>query len=427
MGIKGIKHVELRRVKEVIDGLKPITDFEVVDVEEAYGRVLAENIRAPIQHPLRDMAHFDGYAVRYDEVKGATPSKSLKLKVVGEVFANEFKEIKVGVGEAVHVATGAFLPPNADTVIPVESVKHVEGFIEIRQAPPRRGWHVIPGGDDFKVGDLILTKGRVLRPIDIELLKFLGIDRVKVIRRLKVSVISIGDELVLSRADLREGKKLSTRSLLVKGFLRGLGVEVADLGVVSDDPKEIGELIKYALSLSDVVVTIGSASVGKKDVVHEVINGLGEPGVLFHGVRVKPGRQSGLALVGKTPIVMLPGLIQSTYVGMHVVLAPLISRLYGNPWREFSYVVKAVPQHDFYVKEFAGFPRIVFAEVVGIDGGCLKVVPYIKESPLYTPLIKGDVALIIPPRKINIKAGEVVIGIPTSVSDWLNPILKLIS
>ena len=350
----GIKHVDLEFVKNVIRNFKAIDEYQYVPIEKALGRVLAEDIYSTINNPQRDIAHFDGYAIKFNDVARASPKKPVRLRIIGEIYPGEIKDLRIDNGEAVYVATGAFIPQGADTLVPIERVSVFEDFIEIVHPPPMKEWHIIKSCSDFSKGDLIIKRGRVLRPIDIEVLKYIGIEYVKVLRRLKIGILSVGNELVMNRAELVQGKCISTRYLLLEGFLKTLNVETLNLGIVKDDLDQIKNKITESLDKIDILVIIGGASVGKKDLVHKAIESLDNKGVIFHGIKVKPGRQTGLGVVYEKPIVMLPGLIQSTYVGMHIVLGPLIERI-QNINEQSSYtthILKVKCLEDFEEKPF---------------------------------------------------------------------------
>lgn len=423
-----IKHVDLEFVKKVIEGFKAINEYQYIPVEKAFSRVLAENIHSTIDNPQRDIAHFDGYAVKFSNVAKASPREPIRLKVIGEIYPGEIKDLKIDNGEAVYVATGAHIPQGSDTLIPIEKVSTFEDFIEIIHPPPMKEWHVIRRCSDFSKGDLIIRQGQVLRPIDIEVLKYIGIDYVKVLRRLRIGILSIGSELIMNRAQITQGKSISTRHLLVEGFLRKLNLEILNLGIVRDDLEQIKRAIANSLELVDILITIGGASVGKKDLVHKAIESLDNGEILFHGVRVKPGRQTGLGVVNGKPIVMLPGLVQSTYVGMHVVLEPLIMKIQGVDASTLysAHILKAECVEGFEERSFPSFIRVVFARSIDYRLGKVIARPYVKESFAYSPILKSDLALILPPMKVRVKDHEEVLALATSYVNWLDPLITVL-
>lgn len=303
-------------------------ESEIIPVEEAVGRILAEDIVASVDVPERDVAMVDGYAVRSRDLLGASPEKPKFLKVIGKLYPwDSVVGVRLLEGEAVYVACGAPLPEGADAVIMVENTIFHDGEIEAR-TPIREGENVIHAGEDIKRGSIVLRAGSLLRPQDIGLLAGLGVGKVRVLRKPRVAVIATGNELIeLSKRD--PNRIADNYALIISGLIARMGGEPIRFGIAPDDIDEIRERINRALEAADIVVTIGGCSMGERDFVPDAINSLGEPGVIVHGIRVRPGRVAGFGMVRGKPIVMLPGLIASTMAGFYLILAPLLSLYMG--------------------------------------------------------------------------------------------------
>lgn len=293
------------------------------------------------------------------------------------------------------------MPRGADAAIRVEQTRLHEGKIEIRRQV-EAGEGIIPAGDDVKKGSLILKKGHVLRPQDIGLLAAIQMMKVEVVKRPKVSIISVGDELIeLSKKD--PTKTVNNYALIVSGMASELDAIPLMLGIVPDDQVKIKEKISEAMEKADIVVTIGGCSVGIKDFVPDAINALGELGVIVHGILIKPGMVSGFGVVKGNPIIMLPGHIVSCIVGFYLFVAPLIS-LYSGLGKEAPLPsIRAKIDRDIE----AG-PRFTFlrTRVRRVDDTFIAE-PVKGGSNTLSTLVKANGFTIIPP-KTELKKGEEV-------------------
>ncbi|MEM3565280.1 MAG: molybdopterin molybdotransferase MoeA [Candidatus Bathyarchaeia archaeon] len=318
---------------------KPIS-YETVSIEESMGRVLAEDIVADADIPQTDIATVDGYALKHEDVTEASITHPVFLKIVGKLYPwNNSSDAKLANGQAVYVTCGAPIPEGADSVIMVEKTILHDGKIEVRN-PVKKGENVAHAGEDIKKGNLILKKGNVLRPQDIGVLAGLGIKQVKVFRKPRVAIIATGNELIeLSQKD--PTRIVDNYALIISGLILNMGGEPVRLGIAPDDLQETKDKISEALENVDIVVTIGGCSVGEKDFVPDAINSLSQPGVLIHGIKVKPGKVTGFGIVKGKPVVMLPGLFASTMAGFYLILAPLIASYAGLERKQMFPIITA--------------------------------------------------------------------------------------
>ncbi len=301
------------------------TSSEEVDLGEARGRVLAEDVISPIDVPPFHRAAFDGYAVRSSDTFGASASNPVVLKVVGRLRPGDESEIEVNEGEAVEIATGAYLPEGADAVVPLEFSRRSGDHVEvIKQVPP--GANVDRKGSDVMRGQTVLTEGTVIGPFEMLLLASLNVTRVRVFRKPVVSIISTGSELVELGSELGRGKIVNSNRYALESLISDLAVP-RYLGIARDDENELGEMVKRGLD-GDLIVTIAGTSVGERDLVPTIVRSLGGE-ILFHGLSIMPGKPTLLALIDETPLIGLPGSPVAAMVAAIEVLLPVLARLSG--------------------------------------------------------------------------------------------------
>ena len=278
--------------------LSPITRTETVSVKEALGRVLAQDIVPQINVPAHDNSAMDGYAVRFSDLdKGP-------LREIGTALAGKPFDGRVGEMQCVRIMTGAVMPEGADTVVIQEVVKK-EGSRIVVPPGQKKAQNVRYAGEDLKVGTPVLGSGTWLKPADIGLIASLGIGEVRVKRRLRVAFFATGDELASIGAPLKEGEVYDSNRYTLHGMLARLGVELADMGVVRDDPAALEKAFRKAAQSADVIITTGGVSVGEADFVKQLMAKLGE--VLFWKIAMRPGRPMAFGRIGDAYLFGLPG------------------------------------------------------------------------------------------------------------------------
>ena len=305
----------------LLDAVDPHGRTETVPLGEADGRVLAEAIDSPVPVPGYDRAAMDGYAVRAEDTFGASDRSPTVLRTA---------ENAVDPGEAVRVHTGSALPDGADAVVMIERVEEVGDDVETFDAVAS-GENVGPAGEDVAEGQRLYDAGSTLRPSDLGLLKSVGLDTVEVADRPTVAVIPTGEELVQSDPD--PGEVIETNGLTVSRLVERWGGRARYRDVVTDDEAALADAIERDLD-ADVVVTTGGSSVGERDLLPEVVDGLGE--VLVHGVALKPGHPVCLGRVEGTPVLSLPGYPVACIVNAVQFLRPTQKRIGGTAPDPFS-------------------------------------------------------------------------------------------
>ena len=302
---------------------------EAVPIETAAGRILAEDIAADRPYPAIARSTMDGFAVRSADLPGT-------LRIAGEVLMGRMREERLAPGESVRIPTGGALPEGADAVVPVEDTVVVEGSsVRVERAVPAGDCLTQPG-DDMQAGEVLLHRGRRIGPAECSVLATLGYASVPVYRRPRIGVISSGDELVAVDAPAGPAQVRDSNRYAVAASLQAKGAQVMVFPVVPDVPGALEAALSSALPGCDAIMLTGGSSVGQRDFTPGAIAALGEPGVLVHGLRVKPGKPTVLAAAGAKPIIGLPGNPTSALIILEAVIAPVIAALTGCTQRAFT-------------------------------------------------------------------------------------------
>lgn len=295
---------------------------EYVALEHALRRVLAEPIVSDAAYPAAPRSAMDGFAVRSSDTPG-------RLHVAGEIRMGHAWSGALGEREALRIPTGGVVPGGADAVVPIEDVRFDGDSVEIaQQVPP--GDAVTPSASDMRAGEMLLESGRRIGGAELGVLATLGIASVAVCRRPVVGVISSGDELVEVTAQPTPAQVRDSNRWAVAGTLEALGASVRHLPTAPDDPARLEALLREAVATCDAVVLTGGSSVGDRDFTPRIVSQLGAPGVIVHGLRVKPGKPTVLGSVGGKPVIGLPGNPASALVILQAVAAPIVASLTGR-------------------------------------------------------------------------------------------------
>jgi molybdopterin molybdotransferase len=314
----------LAHVLAAVHPLAPI-DMQILD---AHGCILADDVRAATDLPPFDNSAMDGYAVRHGDVAAASDGSPVELPVVGDVAAGSSSTYSVQPGFTTRIMTGAPVPSGTEAVIPVEWTDRGMATVTIRQAPAM-GQHIRRRGEDVAEGDVILTAGTRLGPTQVGLIAAAGHDRVRVRPRPRVVVISTGSELVAPGHGIGPGQISESNSYLITAAAKDAGALAFRVGIVPDDARAIMASIEDQLIRADLVLTTGGVSEGAYDVVKEVLSRLGT--VEFGKVAMQPGMPQGFGAVGpdSIPIFTLPGNPVSAYVSFEVFVRPVLRKMLG--------------------------------------------------------------------------------------------------
>jgi molybdopterin molybdotransferase len=382
------------------------TRAEAVPLAEALGRTPVAPVAAP--HPLPGFARstVDGFAVRASDTFGASEGLPSYLDVLGSVAMGRPAEVAVRAGGAVAVPTGAVLPDGADAVVMVEHTQQtMAGSVEVtRPAAPGDG--TVRADEDATVGDRLVPAGRPLRAQDLGLLAAAGVTAVQVHRRPRVGVVSTGDEVVPpSTGELVPGQVRDATASALAGLVRQAGGEPVVLGIVPDDAGELERVLRDALADCDLVVVSAGSSVGARDETAGVVGRLGDPGILCHGLAIRPGKPTLLADCGGVPVVGLPGNPLSALVVFRLVGLPLVRRLAGTTVPPPEPVVRA--RLDRQVPSQTGRLDVVQVRVgIGPDGRTAS--PLFGASALLSVLTAADGWCVVPEEATGLPAGAEV-------------------
>ncbi|WP_375273612.1 molybdopterin biosynthesis protein [Methylorubrum thiocyanatum] len=379
---------------------------ETVPLTRALGRVLAADVASPIDVPPFDRALVDGFAVRAADTEGANAARPRRLVLNREILAcGVAPALPVAAGTATPIATGGMIPRGADAVVMVEQTEFLEDALAIDvSGPVRPGQFLGYAGADMAFGETVLRKGTVVTAREIGMLAACGLAEIAVVRRPRVAVLSTGDELMAPGEQLHPGAIYDSNGAIVAASVAKNGGESVALGIVRDDEAALERALRDALAQSDLVVLSGGTSKGAGDVSHRILSRLGEPGILVHGVALKPGKPLCLAVAEGRAVVVLPGFPTSAMFTFHEFVVPLVRALAGLPPREETAVPARLPQR---LTSELGRTEFVMASLAQGDDG-LVALPLPKGSGSVTAFSQADGFFAVPAARSGLEAGETV-------------------
>ncbi|MBN2477455.1 MAG: molybdopterin biosynthesis protein [Pirellulales bacterium] len=319
-----------RRFRDALT-LRPLAKQQVA-LEEALGRVLAEDVVARGDVPSFDRSNYDGYAVRAADTYGAEEEAPRRLRLLDDVLATGVvPQGHVADGTAMAIATGGMLPRGADAVVMVEHTSPGEDATILVTRAVTPGFGVSFAGTDVTAGETVLRRGQMLGSRETGVLAAVGADRVAVWRRPVVAILSTGDEIIEPGQPMRPGLVYDSNARILADAVRELGGLPKPLGIVHDDLDQLRTRLREALVAADVVLLSGGTSKGAGDLSYRVVGELSEPGIVAHGVALKPGKPICLAAHRGKPVVILPGFPTSAIFTFHEFVAGVIRLLGGRP------------------------------------------------------------------------------------------------
>ncbi|MFP7298538.1 gephyrin-like molybdotransferase Glp [Neobacillus niacini] len=390
--------------------VQAIKDKEVRSLEEALHYITAQSVTAKENVPGFDRSTVDGYAVKAKDTYGSSDSMPGFLNVVGEVAMGEGAALPVGPGEAVYVPTGGMIPKGSDSVIMIEHCEDHDGLLNTYKSVAP-GENIIRAGEDISLGETLLPEGTLLRPQEIGAMAALGISHVNVYRKLKVGYLSSGDEIVPYQTEkLSEGQIRDINYLTISGLAQQWNVDVVYGGIVKDDYQEFQQKAQALYDEVDCLILSGGSSVGAKDYTTEVIQSLGSPGVFVHGISIKPGKPTILAMANGKPVIGLPGHPASAMIIFMLFGEKILKKLKGEkiekkPDRFFARITKNIPSAP-------GRSDYIRVRLIEKEGEWWAE-PIIGKSGLITTLVKSDGIVEITSEKEGISQGDYVPVIAT--------------
>jgi molybdopterin molybdotransferase len=319
----GDRAVTVREAYDIIMSHLPLPVPEKVSLMRALGFVLAEDIVADMDMPPFDKATMDGYAVRSADV--ASPSE---LMVVGDIPAGKVADRKIEAGQAMRIMTGAAMPEGADAVVPVERTVGSGGTVRVHDAV-KPGANISRRAEDIKTGDLLISKGSVVRAQEIGIMASVGYHAPKVYRRPTVSILTTGDELVEVDKKPGAGQIRNSNAYSMAAQIAQIGIPYAYLGIVPDVRETLATRLEQAMKAADVIILTGGVSAGEYDLVEDVMKSKGIE-IIFEKVAIKPGRPMVFAKSPDKLLFGLPGNPVSTFVTFELFLRPALGRMMGN-------------------------------------------------------------------------------------------------
>jgi putative molybdopterin biosynthesis protein len=377
---------------------------EEVRLAEALGRVLAEDVRAEVDVPGFDRSNMDGFAVRAEDTFGASEATPRRLRLALDTIPPGVAPAgEVAPGTAVAIATGGMLPRGSDAVVPVEDTDVESGVLVVRR-PVAPGAAVSFAGTDMGAGETVLFRGARLSSRETGVLAAIGCERLRVVRRPRVAVISTGDEIVQPGEAMRPGLVYDSNGRILCDAVREIGGEPEFLGAFRDDEAALRAALRAALERADLVLLSGGTSKGEGDLNARVVGEL-EPGILVHGVALKPGKPICLAAHGRTPVAILPGFPTSAVFTFHEFVAPVLRVLAGA--REGRRETLAA-RLALRVQSERGRLEYLLVGLVRGAGGELAAYPMGKGSGSVTAFSRADGFVRIPRNVEIVEAGEEV-------------------
>jgi putative molybdopterin biosynthesis protein len=383
--------------------LEPL-GVEHVPLSEALGRVLAQDVVARVDVPSFDRSNLDGFAIRAADSFGADELAPRRVKLLaGTIDAGVTPSVEVRQGEAAAIATGGMIPRGADAIVMVEHADVEDGQVVIRKAVSP-GFGVAFAGNDVATGEVVLRIGTLLTSRETGVLAAIGEDQIPVWRRPRVAIISTGDELIAPGEAMRPPRVYDSNAQILADSVRELGGLPRVLGIIPDASAALGNALHAALAESDVVLLSGGTSKGQGDLCYRVVAELTDPGIVAHGVALKPGKPICLAASGGKPVVVLPGFPTSAIFTFHEFVAPVISML-GGRRPEAQELIPATMAVK--VNSEIGRTEYLLVGLVRSDGG-LVAYPMGKGSGSVTAFSRADGFVTIGRHTEIVEAGRQV-------------------
>lgn len=386
--------------------LQPVLDDEDTVTEQALGKVTAEDILSPQNLPEFRRSTVDGYALKARDSHGASESLPAYLKLAGEVLMGKTPEFDLDDKECALIHTGGMLPEGANAVVMLEDTQELDaGKIEIYRSVAS-GENVIEIGEDVPEGGIVITKGTRLRPAEIGGLLALGITKIRTITPPRFGIISSGDEVIPPDQTPKPGEVRDINSYTLGALISELGAEVIHYGIIPDNRDDLKEILQIGLQDCDHIIVTAGSSASSRDLTADVMNELGDPGVLIHGVSIKPGKPTIFALAGEKVMIGLPGNPVSALVIAYILVKPIIQAYLGLENRKLSPSIPA--KLTMNVPSQAGREDWIPVRLIEGEKGVIQAEPIYGRSNLIFLLAKADGLVKIPSPTTGLEAGAAV-------------------
>ncbi|MGL4605933.1 MAG: molybdopterin molybdotransferase MoeA [Eubacteriaceae bacterium] len=318
-----------KAIELILEKAEPVTTTEYISVLEANGRILVEDVFAPIDNPPFDRSPIDGYGVRGEDTMGATKENPVTLKVIDEICAGEFSEKAVSKNDAVRIMTGAPFPKGVNAAIMQEQTNYGEKEVAIyKEIKPYENYCY--AGEDYKKGTILVEKNAKITYIEQGILSSAGFEQVRVWKKSQIALITTGDEMVVAGSPLTPGKIYNSNHMMLSARLQELGFSIAYAVHVVDDPNQVAKKIIEASQVADLIITTGGVSVGKKDVLHGTLEAL-EIEKVFWRIQIKPGTPALFSVYNERPIISLSGNPFAAIANMELLVRPALAKINRDP------------------------------------------------------------------------------------------------
>lgn len=391
-------------IAQIVAAVAP-TPLEEVAIDECAGRVLAAAATSPVDLPPWHNSAMDGYAVRGEDVRGASAQAPVRLVLTESVQAGGFPTREVGAGEAIRIMTGAPLPVGADSVIRVEHTQLQRNGVSVF-SDADAGRNIRRRGEDVRQGEDVLAAGRFLRPAEIGLLASIGCATARVHRRPVVAILSTGDELVDVDAfdEVRAGRRIvNSNSYALAAAVRALGAQPLVLGIARDDRAHLRELLSRGLK-ADVLVTSAGASVGDHDLVKDVLEELGVV-TRFWRVRIRPGSPFSFGLADRVPVFGLPGNPVSALVTFEILVKPALRKMLGRSTLHTPVVSARLAER---VRTSTGLTQFMRVRLSVEAGATIATLTGPQGSGILSSIAQADGLMVVPEDVAELEAGAMV-------------------
>jgi len=389
-----------KALAQILGAINPLR-LEKAAILDALGRVLGEDVTSDRDIPPLPNSAMDGYALRFEDTLGASREKPAVLTVIDDVPAGRISKKTVRPGQAIRIMTGAPIPKGADAVTRVEDTEKEGDCVRVF-APAKKGLDIRPAGEDVKRGELVIPKGKIIRPAEVGMLAALNRTDVAVRRRPKVAVLSTGDELVDIGGELAPGMIMNSNSYSLAAQVAECGAIALRLGIARDTRQDLVSKFEAARG-ADLIVTSGGVSVGDYDLVKDVMNELGK--MTFWKVAMRPGRPLAFGMIGDAPVFGLPGNPVSVMVSFEQFVRPAILKMSGFT-NFFRPSVRAVLKEGLQKK--AGFRHFLRAVVERKEGKYYAVTTGEQGSGILKSMVMANGLIVLPEDVTSLMAGDEV-------------------
>lgn len=388
-------------LENILDAVSPL-GLEKVNLFEALGRVIGEDVHAGRAIPPKDNSAMDGYALRAEDTRGASPDNPLILKVVEDIPAGAVPQKRIEPGQASRIMTGAPIPEGANAVVPMEESRREGGGVAIL-AEAATGRDIRRAGEDVQPGEKVISRGEIIRPAEIGMLSSLGRSFIFVHQRPLVAIVATGDELTDVDEPTSPWKIVSSNSYALAALARDCGAIPMQLGIARDRREDLVEAFRNAMR-ADLIVSSGGVSVGDYDLVKDVMKQEGNR-MQFWRVAMRPGRPLAFGSMGGVPTVGLPGNPVSTMVSFELFVRPALLKMMGHK-NLFRRTVRARLEEEIHKKP--GVRHFIRARIQRRKEGYVVVTTGDQGSGILKSMVRANGLIVLPEESTKVGAGETV-------------------